>query len=122
LTGFNPKDKAWKSRLQHNYGLSSSEYNTFLKKQEGKCAICKKTLEEGKRLSVDHSHHSGRVRGLLCSNCNIGIGHFFDKPELLLSAYDYIKKHYEIDKDYYPEEILKRIKEYENKKSSWFGF
>lgn len=62
--------------------------------QLGRCAICG-TLEEdvpGKRLHLDHDHQSGRVRGLLCTNCNTGLGQFKDDPERLLAAIRYLRE------------------------------
>ena len=47
----------------------------------------------GRRLSVDHNHVTSKVRGLLCNNCNRGIGNFKDKKELLLKAISYLDKH-----------------------------
>jgi hypothetical protein len=57
-------------------------------KQEGKCLICKKT---GK-LVVDHCHSTKKVRGLLCNNCNVGLGAFKDNCEFLSDAVIYLKK------------------------------
>ncbi len=64
--------------------------------QEGKCLICrmKETCKfKGvvRRLSVDHCHESGRVRGLLCMNCNIAIGKMRDDPNLLREAAMYLE-------------------------------
>lgn len=65
----------------------------MLKTQGGRCAICpKKVSLDGKALSVDHCHTSGKIRGLLCSECNRGIGYFTDNPELLEAAAAYLKK------------------------------
>lgn len=54
---------------------------------EGVCTICG---NNGPNLSIDHDHKSNQVRGLLCMNCNIGIGHFKDDPELLEFARIYL--------------------------------
>ena len=64
-----------------------------LKDQEYKCAICGKTPKENKkRLAVDHNHNTEANRGLLCSNCNAGLGFLQDKKELLESAIKYLRK------------------------------
>lgn len=55
------------------------------------CAVCGKPPTE-QRLSVDHSHETGEVRGLLCNNCNSGIGRFKDNPETLVAAAVYLMK------------------------------
>jgi hypothetical protein len=53
----------------------------------GVCQIC----GDDERLGVDHCHASGRLRGLLCSRCNTGLGMFRDRPELLAEAIEYLK-------------------------------
>lgn len=60
-----------------------------LEKQKS-CAICGKPPRA--RLQIDHNHKTGKYRGLLCDNCNIGLGHFKDSPELLRKAIDYLKR------------------------------
>lgn len=87
------KNKQDNYRYKHleKYGLDYNSYMDLLKKQNYKCKVCKtqnKSYE--KSLSVDHCHKTGRVRGLLCSSCNIGIGHFKDSIELLQSAIEYL--------------------------------
>lgn len=73
------------------YGINESEYNNLLKKQNSVCAICLKE-EFGKitKLSIDHDHETGKVRGLLCRRCNTGIGMFMDNPYLLEKAVKYL--------------------------------
>lgn len=91
----NVKYQAYKEndRLRRAYGFSFIEYNTLLAIQGGTCAICHKPDPCGRRLSVDHSHETGRVRGLLCLHCNRAIGLVQDNPETLRSAADYIDFH-----------------------------
>jgi len=63
----------------------------MLTMQKKRCAICKKKRPQNQRnLAVDHCHKSGKIRGLLCSRCNIGLGIFGDKVDLLQSAIDYL--------------------------------
>lgn len=59
----------------------------MLIEQDGLCAVC----YEKPATSVDHDHKTGQVRGLLCRNCNTGLGMFGDNPELMLAASAYIK-------------------------------
>ena len=82
------KDK----KLQRSFGISYQEYLTMLEAQGGCCAICG-TNDTGKRkaFAVDHNHDTGRIRGLLCSNCNTGIGNLRDNVELLERAIDYLR-------------------------------
>jgi hypothetical protein len=55
------------------------------------CAICGKP-ENGPQLCVDHDHESGKLRGFLCHQCNIGIGMFGDSPGRLAAAADYLRR------------------------------
>jgi superfamily II DNA helicase RecQ len=73
------------------YGLTVEQYKEMFDKQLGKCAICRvHQIELPKELSVDHSHVTGKVRGLLCSNCNFGLGYFKDSIERLQEAVTYL--------------------------------
>ncbi len=63
-----------RKRLLQKYNLTLESYNQLFLKQEGKCAICKVSFENEKP-NIDHSHKSGKVRNLLCSPCNIVLGH-----------------------------------------------
>jgi hypothetical protein len=80
-------------RLKSKYGLTRAEFQTMLGKQEGRCAICTTVLGSGHRTHIDHDHESGKLRGLLCASCNKGLGHFREKPALLLVASSYIAFH-----------------------------
>ena len=62
--------------------------------QRGCCAICGTHQSEMKiRLSVDHDHTTGKIRSLLCKSCNIGLGEFKDRVELLKKAISYLESH-----------------------------
>jgi hypothetical protein len=80
-------------RLKWTYGISIEEYNEMFLKQNGLCAICKRTDIEQKRLAVDHCHKTGKIRELLCSKCNKGLGHFDDNLIYLKEAVEYLKKY-----------------------------
>lgn len=83
-----------KSKLEYSiskYNLSLDEYNEMLLEQDGLCALCFGPPDSGKRLYVDHSHVSGRVRGLLCSRCNLTLGFARDNPELLRKMAIYVE-------------------------------
>lgn len=69
---------SWVSSLKRKFGMTLADYESLLSVVPG-CAICGKTpAENRKRLAVDHCHKTGRVRGLLCNNCNSGIGSLRD--------------------------------------------
>ncbi len=68
--------------LKHRYGIGADDFDALVAEQGGVCAICGKEAPE----HVDHSHDSGAVRGILCFNCNGGLGQFKDSIDSLLSA------------------------------------
>lgn len=72
------------------YGISQEQYDDMLDKQGHKCNICKEALDMDRATHVDHCHKTGRVRGILCRTCNLGLGHFKDRAELLLSAWEHL--------------------------------
>lgn len=72
------------------YGLTNEQLEEMTKQQQGLCAICKSPPKEGRRLDVDHNHITKEVRGLLCNNCNRGIGHLQENPEILSKAIAYL--------------------------------
>lgn len=78
-----------RSDLRKKYGIELEEYEAMLAAQGGVCAICAATPND-RRLAVDHCHVTGKVRGLLCSSCNIGIGYFRDSAEALAAAIKYL--------------------------------
>ena len=84
------KEKLRDKELQRKYGISLDGYNNLNESQNKVCAICKKECPTGKRLGVDHCHKLNKARGLLCKNCNIGIGMFFDNAEYLKTAIEYL--------------------------------
>jgi hypothetical protein len=76
------------------YGVCNTKYDEMLTAQHGKCAICSCTLNSSRytKLAIDHDHKTNEVRGLLCTNCNTGIGLFKDSPIRLSSAIEYLKR------------------------------
>ena len=81
------------SQLRTSYDITLDDYNEMFTKQEGKCAICGNHQSEIKTvLAVDHCHSTGKVRGLLCGNCNRAIGLLKDDIENLRCAILYLNK------------------------------
>jgi hypothetical protein len=70
------------------YGMTVADYNARLAIQIGVCAICKKKSD--RTLGVDHCHKCGKIRGLLCFNCNSGLGCFYDSGSLMSAADAYV--------------------------------
>lgn len=95
------------ARLKQQYGLWALDYEVLLDRQGTKCPICKCDLlsrfNPGLPLAtgtgrtannvarVDHCHSTNVVQGLLCSNCNIGLGKFQDNQQILLNAVGYLR-------------------------------
>ena len=95
-------DKYYKQR----FGLTKVEWQEIYDKkfeaQQGRCAICGTDVlpemghpsgETTKRFCLDHNHTTGAIRDLLCTHCNWGLGQFFDNPELLTKAAEYLIRH-----------------------------
>lgn len=100
--------KRWKARnpekvivsalsyhLKKQYKLTLQDYLAIVDQQHGLCAICGQPpgAKEKGRLHVDHCHKTGKVRGLLCYNCNNGLGALKDDPEIVAKALEYLKTH-----------------------------
>src|ERR1017187_8545560 len=68
------------------YGVTNEQLGALREAQSGKCAICENALLPGRGTNIDHDHETGEVRGLLCSQCNRGLGHFLDDWTLLYTA------------------------------------
>lgn len=73
------------------YGLTIEDFDRILERQCGRCAICGTSDPGRKGFCVDHCHDTGRVRGLLCTNCNVGIGQLGDDVDRLMRAVEYLK-------------------------------
>lgn len=88
------------ARRSGKFKLSAREFLVLLDHQRGVCAVCGRpetapcpTGSGYARLCVDHCHKTGKVRGLLCRGCNVGIGNLGDDPELVLAAALYLESH-----------------------------
>lgn len=81
------------SRLKGVYGIGIDEFNRMRQEQNYSCAICGAHEDTSiKGLAVDHCHNKGHVRGLLCSKCNTGLGHFKDNVAFLRNAIEYLER------------------------------
>ena len=89
----NPEKR--KSQRVKKYGITGDDYDRMLAEQNGCCAICGSSNSgdsRGGRFHVDHCHASGIVRGLLCIDCNHGVGKFRDSESRLQSAIEYLRR------------------------------
>ena len=91
----NNPDKRRSTILMNKYSISKDDFDLMLKNQSNSCKICR-TDNPGPKgtFSVDHCHDSGKVRGLLCHSCNVGLGAFKDNEHFLSSAIEYLGGNY----------------------------
>ena len=79
-------------KIKYLYGFTNEECDAMFSLQGGKCKICNRHQSEFKqRFHVDHDHETDKVRGLLCGECNLGLGKFKDNVETLEKAITYLK-------------------------------
>lgn len=93
----NNKDRNHELKMKWARNQSYLKYKELVDEFGRVCAICGASENNGKlsssaRLHKDHDHKTGKIRGLLCGNCNVGIGHFKDDIHLLIKAIEYLKK------------------------------
>ncbi len=84
------KTRKYEYNIKKKFGISFIDYQALLEKQEGVCAICGRAPSENKRLCVDHNHKTDEIRGLLCFECNTGIGKLQESVDLLRKAIHYL--------------------------------
>jgi len=82
------KEKREWGRIKKRYGITKADYERMLFVQMGLCAIC--LIKPTHKLHVDHDHLSGKVRGLLCGNCNKALGLLRDNTDFLIKAIEYL--------------------------------
>jgi hypothetical protein len=86
------QDNRWLA-IYSMYRLTREQWQVIYNKQNGRCAICGKSQDKlGYTLQVDYDHISGKVRGLLCKKCNLGIGMFGESVENIERAIRYLEK------------------------------
>lgn len=80
----------WRHSIKYRYGITVADYERLYLEQDGRCAIC--LIPFSGRAHIDHEHETGRIRGLLCRPCNVGLGHFGDNVEGLMRAVAYLER------------------------------
>ena len=89
------KETSRERYLQRRYQMSENEYDSMLLFQNNRCLLCDVEFNDTKFGPdfpvVDHCHTSGKVRGILCNECNRGLGYFHDNPEALSKAASYVQ-------------------------------
>lgn len=83
--------------LKRRYGLTPKIVNQMWKDQVGACACCHQKMKRGGQVSnsacIDHNHTTGKVRAILCRECNLGVAQFKEDPERCELAAAYLRKH-----------------------------
>lgn len=79
--------------IRRKFGITLEEYENMVLDRKGCCDICQSQSKGRGNLHIDHCHQTGKLRGLLCMNCNVVLGLVYDKSEILNSAINYINKH-----------------------------
>ena len=92
----NNRDKTYSAQIKKKYGITLDDYDQMLKDQNGVCKICHGTCDHPQRrnsgtLSIDHCHTTGKVRGLLCNQCNSLLGWARDNINTLQKAIEYLE-------------------------------
>ncbi len=89
-------------RLKKNFGITLETYNKMSTQQDHLCNICKKpestvngASNKIQKLAVDHNHITGKIRGLLCAECNLALGKFKEDISILTNAIEYLRKYNE---------------------------
>ncbi len=94
---YSGSEKRLDLELRKRYGISAAEYHAMVKRQGGRCAICRSESvmveQVDRRWHVDHCHKTGKVRGLLCNRCNMAIGLLGDDPDRAVRAAKYLRRH-----------------------------
>lgn len=82
-----------RQNLKRRFGLTPEQFVAMRESQWGLCAACRCTLEGGIKEHVDHDHATGKVRAILCCNCNQALGHAKEDIRRLLALVDYLREH-----------------------------
>jgi hypothetical protein len=81
-------------KLKSSFGITIEQYDAIAANQNHQCALCGiPQAEQRKQMAVDHDHVTGKVRALLCHNCNVGLGNFKDSEQILTKAIKYLYDH-----------------------------
>jgi len=84
------REKHREEMLRYRHGITLEEYNRLFEQQNGLCAICEGVNVDGRGLAVDHNHQTGKVRGLLCFDCNLLLGRLENLPKAINKVKQYL--------------------------------
>jgi len=100
--GLDPWCKECKKRYSKShyrykkYKITNKKYDKMIEDQNGMCLICGRNFNKlhfPQHTHIDHDHKTGKIRALLCNNCNVILGNAFDNPLILINAIKYLKNH-----------------------------
>jgi hypothetical protein len=77
--------------LKIKFNITKEDYENMLSIQNNVCAICKRPNKQKRRLCVDHDHETGKIRGLLCVDCNVALGNVNESKEILMTMINYLE-------------------------------
>lgn len=92
------RENGFKKALKYLYSITYEQYLELLDKQNSKCAICgcnpfeKRWTSKKLPFAVDHCHDTKKIRGLLCDNCNVMLGHAMNDKNILINSIKYLEK------------------------------
>ncbi len=90
----NRERSGWKREIKISFNITVEQYYEMFSNQDGCCAICGKGQKElNRRLAIDHCHKTGKIRGLLCFDCNTSLGKWNDDIDMVKKALEYLKYH-----------------------------
>jgi CRISPR/Cas system-associated protein Cas10 (large subunit of type III CRISPR-Cas system) len=87
------KEKNRELRIRRSYGLTLEAYQNLLESQGTKCAACGTSDWGAYGPMIDHDHVTGEVRGIVCTRCNVAIGHLKDSPQRARALAEYMEKY-----------------------------
>lgn len=96
---YNHQDWVRDRSLKKNYGISLEQFNSMFETQGKCCAICKRKELKGNNWAVDHDHITGRIRGILCNNCNTSIGLLEENRTAIIRMAEYLRSTIAMDED-----------------------
>ncbi len=91
------KELSRKTHIMRKFGITIEEYDAMSSAQNGVCAICENYCATGYKLAVDHNHKTGKIRALLCKNCNTAIGLLKENTDTMTKAIKYLEFHNFVD-------------------------
>lgn len=87
------KRTAKNKQMHARYGITLDDFENQLKEQNYTCVMCKTEITGTRQAHMDHCHTTGKIRQILCRNCNYGLGFFRDNIEVMQAGIEYIKRH-----------------------------